>query len=474
MYISWNTEGDVSLHDFLNYAITQNWIDTSKLGNSSYSSSTEIFDEILTYLEEYLNEDSGFDKLLYEYLIKSGSVTGAQICSIAYEQEVLPMDEAAYNGLRSGSVDSYSWLLDKIRNLEITPGQLALEPCSGGLVITDPNSGDVLACVSYPGYDNNRLANTMDSAYYNQLNTGLANTFYNRATQEKTAPGSTFKMVSAVAGLTEGVINANTSFYCDGTFTEVTPSPHCWIYPSGHGYLNVVGGIQNSCNEFFYNVGYSLGMDASGNYDSETGIEKLAKYATMFGLSETSGVEIPESEPEISDEYAVQSAIGQGTNNFTVSQLNRYVTAVANSGTVYDLTLIDKTTDSNGNLIKDYQAEVVSTMDEVDSSTWDLVHEGMRRMVENSSTFSGLDFDMAGKTGTAQQSSVHADHALFVGYAPTDSPEIAVAVRMAYGYSSSYAAEIGRDIASIYFDPDSADDLITGSAAHLGDALAGD
>ena len=94
--------------------------------------------------------------------------------------------------------------------------------------------------------------------------------------------------------------------------------------------------------------------------------------------------------------------------------------------------------------------------------------------IENSSTFSGLDFDMAGKTGTAQQSSVHADHALFVGYAPTDSPEIAVAVRMAYGYSSSYAAEIGRDIASIYFDPDSADDLITGSAAHLGDALAGD
>ena len=84
MYISWNTEGDVSLHDFLNYAITQNWIDTSKLGNSSYSSSTEIFDEILTYLEEYLNEDSGFDKLLYEYLIKSGSVTGAQILSLIH------------------------------------------------------------------------------------------------------------------------------------------------------------------------------------------------------------------------------------------------------------------------------------------------------------------------------------------------------------------------------------------------------
>ena len=261
----------------------------------------------------------------------------------------------------------------------------------------------------------------MDSAYYNQLNTGLANTFYNRATQEKTAPGSTFKMVSAVAGLTEGVIDSGTTFFCDGEFTEVTPSPRCWIYPRGHGSLTVVGGIQNSCNEFFYNVAYKLGMDGNGNYNSETGVEKLAKYAAMFGLSEKSGVEIPESSPEISNEYAVQSAIGQGTNNYTVSQLNRYVSAVANSGTVYDLTLIDKTTDSNGNLIKDYEAEVVSTIEDVSSSTWDLVHEGMRRMVQNSSTFSGIDFTMAGKTGTAQQSSEHADHALFVGYAPTDS-----------------------------------------------------
>ena len=474
MYISWNTEGDVSLKDYLNYAIAHSWIDTARFGDSSYSSSLEIYGELMAYIEEYLNEDSGFDKLLYQYLIKSGSVTGAQICSIVYEQGVLPMDEAAYNGLRSGSTDAYSWLLDKIRKLEITPGQLALEPCSGGLVITDPDTGDVLACVSYPGYDNNRLANTMDSAYYNQLNTGLANTFYNRATQEKTAPGSTFKMVSAVAGLTEGVINGDSSFYCDGTFTEVTPSPRCWIYPSGHGYLNVVGGIGNSCNEFFYNVGYSLGMDSEGNYDSERGTEKLAKYASMFGLSEKSGVEIPESSPEISDEYAVQSAIGQGTNNFTVSQLNRYVTAVANSGTVYDLTLIDKTTDSGGNLIKDYQADVLSTMDDVSASTWDLVHSGMESVIANSATFSGVDLDMAGKTGTAQQSSVHSNHALFVGYAPTDSPEIAVAVRIAYGYSSSYAAEVARDIARIYFDPDMTDELITGTAGELGSALAGD
>ena len=116
------------------------------------------------------------------------------------------MDENAYNGLLNGTTDAYGWLYDKIKTLQITPGQLALEPCSGGIVVTDPNSGDVLACVSYPGYDNNRLANTMDSAYYNQLNTGRANIFYNRATQEKTAPGSTFKMISPQPDWKKGIL----------------------------------------------------------------------------------------------------------------------------------------------------------------------------------------------------------------------------------------------------------------------------
>lgn len=472
--IAWAKDETISLYAYLNYAISKNWIDTSKLEGSAYSSSEEIYQGVLTSLEEYLNDASEFDKLLYEYLIKSGSVTGSQICAIAYEQGVLPMDESAYNGLLNGTTDAYGWLYNKIETLEITPGDLALEPCSGGIVVTDPNTGDVLACVSYPGYDNNRLANTMDSAYYNKLNTGLANTFYNRATQELTAPGSTYKMVSATTALEEGIINSGTAVYCGGVFDEVTPSPRCWIYPGGHGSLNVVHAIENSCNVFFYQVGYDLSLDADGDYDSDLGTDKLAKYATMFGLNETSGLEIPEAEPHMSDEYSIQSAIGQGNNNFTVSQLNRYVTAVATSGTVYDLTLVDKTTDASGNLIRDYQAEVTSTMDEIHSETWDLIHQGMELMTASSSTFTGLDFSMAGKTGTAQHNELHADHVLFVGYAPAESPEISIAVRITYGYNSGYSAEIGRDIARIYFDPNQASELITGSAADLGAGIVGD
>lgn len=120
-YTAWTRDETINVYTFLNYAITQNWIDTSKLESDSYSSSEEIYASLLNYLQDYLSEDSEFDKLLYEYLIKSGSISGAQICAILYEQGVLPMDEASYNGLLSGSVDAYSWLYGKIASLEITP-----------------------------------------------------------------------------------------------------------------------------------------------------------------------------------------------------------------------------------------------------------------------------------------------------------------------------------------------------------------
>ena len=473
--LAWTQDETISLCTFLNYAISQNWIDTSILGDSTYSSSEEIYEELVKYLKDYLSTDSDFDKLLYEYLIKSGGITGRQICAIVYEQGVLPMEEDKYNGLLDGSVDSFGWLYNKIESLQITPGELGMEPCSGGLVVTDPDTGDVLACVSYPGYDNNRLSNTMDSAYYNQLVTGTARTFYNRATQEKTAPGSTFKMVSSAAGLEEGIIDGNTGFYCNGEFSKVTPSPKCWVYPNGHGSLDVVGAIENSCNVFFYNVGYNLSIDDDGNYDSTLGTDRLGKYAELFGLGEKSGLEIDEASPDISNEYSIQSAIGQGNHNFTVSQLNRYVTTIANRGTVYDLTLIDRTADANGSLLRDNEAEVVRTIDEFDSSTWDMLQEGMEKMVTSHySIFSGLEFSMAGKTGTAQHNELHANHALFVGYAPTDSPEVSIAVRIAYGYNSGYASEVARDVLRIYFDPELKDELITGHAASIGSGMSGD
>ena len=487
--IAWATQETISLNRYLNYAISKNWIDTSKLGDSAYSSSEEIYSGVLAYLEEYLKEDSNFDKLLYKYLIKSGSVTGAQICAIVYEQGVLPMDENAYNGLLNGTTDAYGWLYDKIKTLQITPGQLALEPCSGGIVVTDPNSGDVLACVSYPGYDNNRLANNMDSTYYNQLVTASSRPFYNNATQEKTAPGSTYKPLSAIAGLTEGVISTDSHLPCHGIYEKIEPNPKCWIYPNAHGSLDVSGAIENSCNSFFYEVGYRLSLKDNGinsisqdnnqgdatnaYYSSELGLQKLSKYAQMFGLGTTSGMEIPEADPQISDDSSVPSAIGQGTNNYTTSQLARYVTTIANKGTLFDLTLLNKTTDVKGNVIEESQPKIDNTLSDISASTWDAVHEGMRNvvLVSHSSTFSDINrsgFQLSGKTGTAQQSKTHPDHALFIGFAPSDSPEVAFATRIANGYSSTYAAEVARDVMKYYYQLTPENELITGTASSIG------
>ena len=399
------------------------------------------------------------------------------------------MDESAYNGLLSGSIGAFSWLTGKIQNLEITPGQLALEPCSAGAVVTDPKTGKVLACVSYPGYDNNRLSNVMDTDYYVQLSTGLSRTFYNRATQEKTAPGSTYKMMSSVAGLTEGVIGGGTYLPCTGEFDKITPSPKCWIYPSAHGSLNVVGAIQHSCNDFFYEVGYRLGLNSTGDskldndtsdgkntqnyYSSERGIAKLQKYAEEFGLGDTSGMEIPESDPQISDDNSVLSAIGQGTNNYTTSQLARYITAVANKGTVYNLSLLDKVTNPKGKTVKDYTPEVKNKVTDVSTTTWQAVHEGMRAVVtsEDKDIFTKLNasgVQLSGKTGTAQQSQTHPDHGLFVGFAPSDSPQIAFAIRIANGYSSTFAAEVGNNVMEYYYKVTPENELITGEASNIG------
>ena len=481
-YQQWRNEETINIYTYLNYAISQNWVDASKLqaylsSEGNYSDSSEVYSAMISYVTDRLSSSTDFDKLIYQYMIKAGTVTGRELCMILYEQGVLPMDETQYNNLASGATGAYDFLRSKIQSLEITPGQLGLEPCRGSVVITDTDSGDVLACVSYPGYDNNRLANTMDSEYYNELNTSTSQPFYNSATQETTAPGSTYKPLVAVAGLTEGAIDTSTTVYCDGNFDVISPEVHCWVYPAGHGTMNVVSGITNSCNEFFNNIGYQLGMQTDGTYSSEYGLERLAKYAELFGLSETSGLEIPEMDPKVSDEDSVRSAMGQGTNNYTTSQLARYITAVANKGTLYELTLLDRVENVDGEVVEEFQKGEARTIEGVSSSTWDAVHAGMEGVVQNSSVFTAINassMSVSGKTGTAQQSTTHADHGLFVGFAPSDNPEIAMAIRIANGYSSTYASEVGSNIFQYYYQITDSAQLITGQAAEITVNTSGD
>ena len=476
-YIAWAKDETISLKEYLEYAISMNWVDVSGLDvKNSYMNSEEIYQVVVDYISSKLATDSNFHTMLYKYVILNDVVTGREVCLLLYDQGILEYDEETVGKLRSGAYSAYSFMLDKIKNLEITPGQLALEPCSAGCVITDPNTGDVLANVSYPGYDNNRLTNTMDSAYYAELNRDLAGPLYSRSTQERTAPGSTFKPISAVAGLEEGVIRSTDIIHATGVFTEAYGSPTCWIYNQyhgSHGNINMVDAIRVSCNYYFYEVGFRLGGGRSTGYSSDRALAALSKYAAMFGFDHVSGMELPESDPKISDSDGIRSAIGQGTHLYTVSQIARYVSTIANRGTVYDLTLLDKVTDSEGNTIEDYSASVYKNIDIADNS-WNTIQEGMHQVAENTAAFKDLDLTIAGKTGTAQQSKSHPNHALFMGYAPYESPQIAIAIRIANGYTSANAASTAADIFSYYFDLTDKDELLNGSATTATSAVIND
>lgn len=458
--------GNVSLRDYLTSCIVDEYVDVTKLlSEEAYADSEEIYLYLTEYIRENIQFDTTFTKLIYEYLILDKYVTGRQLCLILYDQDVLEMDYNSYDRLSSGSISSFDFVYEKISNLELTPAMLALDPCSASVVLTDVNTGKVKAMVSYPSYDNNKLTNHIDSNYYYKLINDQSLPLYNRATQQKTAPGSTFKMITAVAGIEEGVISSETPILDEGIFTKVESKNKCWIYPSNHGWLNVTSAIEHSCNYFFYEVGYRLGLTGNDeeSFNDSYGISKIAQYASQFGLNEVSGVEISESEPQIATEYPITAAIGQSNNNYTVSQLSRYVSAIANNGYLYKLSLLDSVKDSDGNVIKSFEPELSRQLNFSDSS-WKVIKNGMSDMASSSAVLSSMGVKIAGKTGTAQEATNRADHALFVGYAPSDNPEISISVRIPYGYYSSNAVEVARDVFNYYFNLAKKEEVVTGKA----------
>lgn len=461
-YRAWREEDSISLKEFLLYAISSGWIDTSKLDSrSKYSDMQEIYNSLVSYIEKRLRADTGFAKKVYRYMVENYTISPAQICLLLFEQNVIEYNEEDYQRLLGGSsYTAYNFLMDKIRKLEITPAQLALDPCSGSVCVVDVNTGAVKALVIYPSYDNNKFSGYMDAEYWNKLANDESNAkpLYNRATMTETAPGSTFKMISAVAGLEEGVITPTERIYGAVVYDTIPPPVRCWSSVP-HGRETAEDAIKNSCNYFFYEVGYRLSLDASGVYTPELGNERIAKYAAMFGLDSPSGIELSEAAPHISDEYPILSAIGQGNNDFTNVQLARYVATVANGGTNRKLTLLDRRTDSEGNTEEIYSAEITNIV-EIQDSTWNAIHEGMRRVVAEGSVrsiFKDMPFTVAGKTGTAQENPFRPNHAVFVGYAPYENPDIAVSVLIPNGFTSSYATEVARNAFMLYYNLEDAD-----------------
>ena len=214
---------------------------------------------------------------------------------------------------------------------------------------------------------------------------------------------------------------------------------------AGHGAVNGVdSALKNSCNDYLCEVSYRLGMIDNDEFSDKQALNYIQEYAKMFDLDEKSGIELTESKPKITDNYAIPSAIGQGTNNFSTVQLGRYVTTLANEGTSFQLSLIDKIDGVE-------TSPKVESQIEINKRSWEGVHAGMELYTQSTGIFDGFPISVAGKSGTAQEVKNRPDHSLFIGYAPADDPEIAVAVRIVNGYEAGNAVECGKNIFEYYF-----------------------
>ncbi len=471
-YRNWQS-GKISFQNLMEEAVSKDWLNLEHLTlERTYVTTEEIVTAIKTRITEQIPESRTFEEMLYEHLIRNGSISGYDVCLALYEQEVLS-DEEGYVSLSSREISAYSFIREKIRTLQITPAQLALDPSTASSVVVDPNNGQVLACVTYPGYDNNRLANTVDAEYYNQLLQDESLPLYNNATQQRTAPGSTFKPVTAAAGISEGVITPYSTITDRGSFEKVTPSPECWFYPNGtHGDINVSEAIRDSCNYFFYETAFrfSDGQETEEGtfFDEEKGISILAEEARNFGLGDGTGIQLTESSPQLADEYPITAAIGQSNFAFTTTQLARYAATLANGGDIYNLNLIDRVEKSSQEMEENQESEPLKRVENVTSETWQAIHTGMEMMAEDSGYFEDMPVSIAGKTGTAEQANNRPNHALFIGYASTENPELALATRIAYGYGSSNAAEVSADILRYYYEVETEQELVDGIADNVG------
>ena len=463
-YKAWTTDETISLKDYLTYATSQGWIDISSFSpEGEYLDSEEIYQALTAYIIDYLSTDTGFSKLLYKYMLQEDTISGQEICLVLYEQGVLDKNDDDYENLASGAMGAYDFMINKIYTLEIEPAQLALMPCSASAVVVDVKTGDVVALVSYPGYDNNRLTNDMDTDYYAKLALDQSSPFFNKATQQTTAPGSTLKLLSTIAGMEEGIIDEGTYIECTGTFDYVDPPINCW-YKNGHGSLDIRTAIEQSCNYFFNMIGFQLGKVGDNEFSEVQSLNKLQEYASLIGLDRKTGIELSEATPKVSDAKAVPSYMGQGNNLFTTSELARYATVMATSGNVFKLTLLDKVMDPKGEVIQEYEPEIEDVVN-ISSNIWDVIHDGMRRVIQTHSQFDGLGVEVAGKTGTAELDLRHPNHGLFIGYAPASDPEYAVAIRIANGYSSGNACLIANDIFKYMYNLADKDSILSGIAS---------
>lgn len=407
-------------------------------------------------------------KQVLENAIELGQLSSKQMILILHEQGRISGDEDFIKAVSNGSISPFNVIREKIQNNELTPQDIGVNPYSGAVVVCDIKTGKVLAMVGYPTYDNNELVNNFNYNYYSKLLNDQTTPLTHRPLYTRKAPGSTFKMVSALAGLETNFITPTSTIYARGQFEKAGPPyPKCWLYGQNgriHGSINVKKAIEVSCNYFFFDLSYRMG------------IETLNKYIDAFGLSSKTGVEIgeidpiaanPENKKKLAQQQGsnettwsagdtIRAAIGQSCNSYTPANMAKYIATLANGGTRYKMSLINGIEDANGKF--SYKESEIEEQLEIRPENLQAVYEGMHNVTRGpngtvTNKFRGYPIEVAAKTGTAQEATP--DHTWFVGFAPYENPQISVAVMIPYGDSSNTpAAEVAMDVISAYMGLD--------------------
>ena len=341
---------------------------------------------------------------------------------------------------------------------------------SGAAIVMNVKTGEVLSMASYPDFNPQDFVGGISAENWEKYNTEDTPQV-NKTMQTAYAPGSIFKMVTAIAGLESGAITTTETINDTGVYPKYT-NPKCWIYTDyhrGHGRLNVSGAIQHSCNYFFYETADRMGIDT------------LAKYAKYFGLGTKTGIELPnetsgtlaskETKQNLYNEkwYAgetLSAAIGQSYNSFSLVQIAKYISMLANGGNKIQPTIVEKIINSDGtevsreeiqNYIKEKAGITDENQEDISISQDNLraILEGMESVTDDQggtaySIFKNFAISVGGKTGSAETSTGKVN-AWFVGFAPYDDPQIAVVVLVENGGHGYYTAEAVKEIIEQYF-----------------------
>lgn len=450
---------------------------TGKIKEEEYKANKDDYDiddiigktGIEYVFEKYLK---GTDGEKQKEMAVDGTITGEYVSknAIAGSDVVLTID----SNLQKTTEESLENCINKIKNGGFSQ---RYDAQGGAAVVMNVNTGEVLATASYPTYEPQWFVGGISQENWAYLRDDTRHPQLNKAIQSTYAPGSTFKMVTAIAGLETGVITTKEKINDTGIYKKYNSEWKCWYYTSyhrGHGYQNVTQALQHSCNYFFYETGDRMGID------------NLSKYALHFGLGNKTGIELPNEKSGAAaskETYAkirngatmgpgdtLNASIGQGDNNFTSMQIAKYISSIANGGTVVNPTIIKSVLNSDGtevskDEIRKYTNEKLGIVDTDDGITIsyesiEVAKEGMRMAASEAggtayNIFKNFNIEVAGKTGSAEagKDSNGNDlvNAWFVCFAPFDNPEVAVVVMIENGGHGNYAAEVARDVLIQYF-----------------------